>query len=771
MPIVETISLQETTRERYLSYALSVIMSRALPDIRDGLKPVQRRILYAMYANLRLTPDARYRKSAAVVGEVMGKYHPHGDTAIYDAMVRMAQDFSLRDPLVDGHGNFGSIDGDNPAAMRYTEVKLRPMAVEMLEEIRQNTVDFRPNFDGSYDEPVVLPSRIPNLLVNGAEGIAVGMATKIPPHNLREVADALIHLIDHPDASTEDLAQRVPGPDFPTGGRILNTPDELLDIYRKGEGAVELRGDYAMEGKSRIVVTSVPYMVNKATLVEKIAEHIVHERVPQLSDVRDESAEDVRVALELRRGADPEAAIAYLLRHTDLQKRYHVDMTCLAPTENPLVPAPKKVHLAEALRAFLAFRLHVVTRRLRYALERLERRIHILRGFEKLFDALDEAIRLIRASADRKDAAARLMRGFDLDEEQADAILEIKLYRLARMEIEEIRRELKDKLGRAAEVRAILASEDKQWALVRAEIEETAAAFGTDRKTRIAGPDQALEYDAEDYIVAEDCYAIATRDGWIKRQRTYADIDSIRVREGDAVGWILPASTRGSVGFFTNFGRCYSLRADALPNTTGYGDPVQKFFDFSDKEHVVGVVSFDARALPKPAALPEAAPELFASNGRDGKQEPFLVAITGAGQAVRMPMDSFAEPSTRKGRSYAKLEAADEVVSAEPAAGDENACLASRVGYALIFPVAQIPLFKSAAKGVIAMRLGADDRVLGCALSSAARAGLKVETSRGRIETIRTTKFETSRRGNRGKAIIKRGHVARIVREPVEIRL
>ncbi len=770
MPIVETISLQETARERYLNYALSVIMSRALPDIRDGLKPVQRRILYAMYANLRLTPDARYRKSAAVVGEVMGKYHPHGDAAIYDAMVRMAQDFSLRDPLVDGHGNFGSIDGDNPAAMRYTEVKLRPLAVEMLEEIRQDTVDFRPNFDGSYDEPVVLPSRVPNLLVNGADGIAVGMATKIPPHNLREVAEALIYLIDRPEASIEALAEHVPGPDFPTAGRILNTPEELLQIYRTGEGAVELRGDYAMEGKSRIVIASVPYMVNKAALVEKIAEHIVNERVPQLSDVRDESTEDVRVVLELRRGADPEAAIAYLLRHTDLQKRYHVDMTCLAPTENPLVPTPKKVNLGEALRAFLAFRLHVATRRLNYALERLERRIHLLRGFEKLFDALDEAIRLIRASEDRKDAAARLMRRFDLDEEQADAILEIKLYRLARMEMEEIRRELADKLTRAADVRAILASEDKQWALVRSEIAETAAAFGTDRKTRIAGPDQALAYDAEDYIVAEDCYAIVTRDGWIKRQRTYADIDSVRVREGDSVGWILPVSTRGSVGFFTNFGRCYSLRADTLPNTTGYGDPVQKFFDFSDKEHVVGVVSFDARALPKPIALPEAEPELFGKNGRGG-QEPCFVAVTSAGQAMRMPIDGFAEPSTRKGRSYAKLEGPDEVVSAEPAAGDENACLASRDGYALIFPVLQIPLFKSAAKGVIAMRLAPDDRVMGCALSNAARAGLKVETSRGRTETIRTTKFEVSRRGNRGKAIIKRGHVARVVPEPVEIRL
>ena len=343
MPIVDTIPLHETTRERYLNYALSVITSRALPDIRDGLKPVQRRILYAMHNSLRLYPEGRHRKSATVVGDCMGKYHPHGDTAIYDAMVRMAQDFSLRAPLVDGHGNFGSLDGDAPAAMRYTEAKLRPLAMEMLGEIRKRTVDFRPNFDGTLFEPVVLPSKVPNLLVNGASGIAVGMATNIPPHNLGETIDALVYAIGSPNARTSTLVEKfIKGPDFPTGGRILNTSEELAEIYEKGEGAIDLRGEYALEGKKHVIVTSIPYGVGKNDLVEKIAEHIVQGRVPQLVDVRDESTDEVRVVLELRRGADPEAAMAYLFKHTPLQSRFHVNLTCLVPTENPRCPRPRR---------------------------------------------------------------------------------------------------------------------------------------------------------------------------------------------------------------------------------------------------------------------------------------------------------------------------------------------------------------------------------------------------------------------------------------------
>ena len=774
MPIVESISLQNTTRERYLNYALSVITSRALPDIRDGLKPVQRRILYAMFTNLRLYPDGRYRKSATVVGEVMGKYHPHGDSAIYEAMVRMAQDFSLRAPLVDGHGNFGSLDGDSPAAMRYTEVKLRSLAMEMLEELRKQTVDYRPNFDGTLSEPVVLPSRIPNLLVNGASGIAVGMATNIPPHNLGEVVDAAIHMVDSPNARTETLVEKyVQAPDFPTGGRILNSQEQIIEIYRNGEGAIDLRGEYELEGKSRLVITSIPYAVTKSDLIEKIAEHIEAERVPQLADIRDESTDDVRIVLELRRGADPEAAMAYLFKHTPLQTRFHVNMTCLVPTENPEVCAPQKANLTTVLSHFLKFRMEVVVRRLKHELEVLEKRIHILRGFEKIFDALDEAIRIIRASEDKSDASQRLMHRFDLDEEQSDAVLETKLYKLAKLEIDAIRSELEEKERLAAEIRALLADEDKRWRLVKDELREIRKTYADARRTLVAGPDEQHEYTEEHYIVKEDVYVIVTRDGWVKRQRSYTDLDNIRVRDGDELGWVLPGSTRATVAFFTNFGKAYTARIDELQSTSGYGEPIQKLFDFSNKERVVGVTSMDERVLPRPVAEPEASPELFEANG-NGKEEadgPLAVAVTAQGQTVRFSLSAYAETSTKSGRLFMRPGSKDEVIGVQPTAGDENMCIASREGYVLIFPVHQIPVYKNAAKGVIAMRLGKDDRILGFTLATAARQGLEVETSRGRREVVRTTKFDVSNRGNRGRQIIKRGRLTRVVSVPEEIRL
>lgn len=772
MPIVESISLQDTTRERYLNYALSVITSRALPDIRDGLKPVQRRILYAMFANLRLYPDGRYRKSATVVGEVMGKYHPHGDSAIYEAMVRMAQDFALRAPLVDGHGNFGSLDGDSPAAMRYTEVKLQPLALELLEEIRRQTVDFRPNFDGTLSEPVVLPARVPNLLINGASGIAVGMATNIPPHNLGEVVDAAIHMIDARSPRVETLVEKyVKGPDFPTGGRILNTDEEIVEIYRTGEGAIDVRGEYEVEGKSRIIITSVPYAVTKSDLIEKIAEHIVAERVPQLADIRDESTDEVRIVLELRRAADPDAAMAYLFKHTPLQTRFHVNMTCLVPTENPEVCAPQKANLIGVLSHFLTFRMQVLVRRLRHELEQLERRIHILEGFEKIFDALDEAIRIIRSSDDKADAAQRLMHRFSLDDEQADAILETKLYKLAKLEIDAIRRELEEKRQLAEELRALLEDETARWKLVRRELREMKEKYGDARRTVVAGPDQAFSYTEEHYIVKEDVYVMVSRDGWVKRQRSYTDLDNIRVRDGDEIGWVLPGSTRATVTFFTNFGKAYTARIDELQSTSGYGEPVQKLFDFSNKERIVGVISMDERFLPRSVAEPDATPQLFEANGKEVHEGPQAVAVTSEGQTVRFSLASFGETSTKSGRLFMRPGGRDEVVGVQATAGDENVCLASREGYVLIFPVHQIPMYKNAAKGVIAMRLGKDDRVLGFALATSARQGLEVETNRGRREVVRTTKFDVSNRGNRGRQIIKRGQLTRVVVAPEEIRM
>src|SRR3954449_3453989 len=395
----EGVALHEAAQSRYLNYALSVITSRALPDVRDGLKPVQRRILFSMWQK-NLTADAKHRKCATVVGDVMGGYHPHGDAALYEALVRMAQSFSLRYPLVDGSGNFGSLDGDSAAAMRYTECRLARISDEMLEEIDQSTVHFRPNYDGTKAEPVVLPARVPNLLVNGATGIAVGMATSIPPHNLAEVCTALIKLADNPDLTTPQLCRWVKGPDFPTGGQILNTAEELKEIYKSGSGAIRLRATWQMGDATRaghtIFVTSIPYALNKSAVIERIAEIVVGRKLPPLVDVKDVSTDDVRIELTIKREADPKMVMAYLFKHTPLQTNFPVNLTCLIPTENPEVGRPERLDLKSILWHFLHFRLEVVTARLEHELDALRNRVHILEGFEKVFDVLDEVLKIVR---------------------------------------------------------------------------------------------------------------------------------------------------------------------------------------------------------------------------------------------------------------------------------------------------------------------------------------------------------------------------------------
>ncbi|MCC7240318.1 MAG: DNA topoisomerase IV subunit A, partial [Acidobacteria bacterium] len=591
------VPLHEAAQARYLNYALSVITSRALPDVRDGLKPVQRRILYTMWQQ-NLTADAKHRKCAKVVGDVMGNYHPHGDTAIYDTLVRMAQPFSLRYPLVDGSGNFGSLDGDAAAAMRYTECRLARLSDEVLQEIEQETVHFRPNYDGTRQEPVVLPSRIPNLLANGATGIAVGMATNIPPHNLHEVCTALVKLLDDPDLSSVQLCRWVKGPDFPTGGHVLNSPTELREIYRTGSGSIRIRGTWepgaASRGSKMVYITSVPYGVNKAQLVEQIGDVVLGRKMPHLVDVKDLSTDDVRIELELKGSADENLVMAYLFKHTPLQTSFAVNLTCLVPTENPEVGRPERLDLKQMLWHFLHFRLDVVTSRLEHELAQLERRIHILEGFEKVFDALDEIIRIIRKSDGKADAADKIVKRFELDAGQADAILELKLYRLARLEILVIQNELGDKRKRARQITALLDDDAGRWTLVREEIADIQKKYGdprgNPRRTRIEEAEE-VEYSAESFIVDEDNVVIVSRDGWVKRQKEVRDLSTTRLREGDGVLAAAAGSTRATVVFFSNFGTAYTARIVDVPASTGYGEPVQKLFKFKDGERVIAAFS------------------------------------------------------------------------------------------------------------------------------------------------------------------------------------
>src|SRR5881409_3489250 len=504
---VGAVPLHEAAQSRYLNYALSVITSRALPDVRDGLKPVQRRILYTMWQQ-GLTADAKHRKCAKVVGDVMGSFHPHGDAALYETLVRMAQSFSLRYPLVDGSGNFGSLDGDSAAAMRYTECRLARIADEMLGEIEQATVPFRPNYDGTKTEPVVLPARLPNLLVNGTTGIAVGMATNIPPHNVAEVCTALVKLLDNEDMGNAQLCRYIKGPDFPTGGQILNSQDELKQIYKTGAGTIRLRGTWDIGPETRstktIYVESIPYTVNKSQLVEAIGQIAESRKLPQLIDVKDLSTEDVRIALEMKKDADEKMIMAYLFKHTALQINFAVNLTCLVPTENPEVGRPERLDLKQILWHFLHFRLEVVTKRLEHELATLKQRIHILEGFEKVFDALDEIIKMIRKSDGKADAAEKIIGRFKLDAEQTDAILELKIYRLARLEILVIRQELEDRRKRARQINALLKDEDSRWKLVRTELEEVSKTYGDKRRTAIASDSGEAEYSADDFIVEED---------------------------------------------------------------------------------------------------------------------------------------------------------------------------------------------------------------------------------------------------------------------------
>ena len=762
----ETVALHEAAQARYLNYALSVITSRALPDVRDGLKPVQRRILYTMWQQ-RLTAGTRHRKCAKVVGDVMGGYHPHGDTALYDTLVRMAQSFSLRYPLIDGSGNFGSLDGDSAAAMRYTECRLARAADDILGEIDQGTVDFRANYDGTRQEPTVLPSRLPTLLINGATGIAVGMATNIPPHNLGEVGTALLKLLDDPELSSVQLCRWIKGPDFPTGGLILNSADELKTIYKTGAGVIRLRATWragpSTRGGKLVYITSVPYTVNKAQLIERIADVALSRKLPPLLDVTDLSTDEVRIALELKREADEKMVLAYLFKHTPLQTSVTVNLTCLVPTEIPGVGRPERLDLHAMLWHFLHFRLEVVTRRLEHELAALKRRIHILEGFAKVFDVLDAVIKLIRGSDGKADAAKKMMKRFSLDAEQTDAILELKIYRLARLEILHIREELGAKKGRGRTIGRLLKDEDGRWTVVHDEIAQVQKTYGAakidPRRTEIRPDEEEVEYSAEDFIVEEDNVVIVSRDGWVKRQKEVRDLSTTRLREGDSVLAVLPGSTRSSAVFFSNFGTAYTCRMIDVPASTGYGEPIQRLFKLKDGERIVASMSLDPRWTPDIAAAKEGAvPPRHA------------VAVTTNGYSLRFGLEGFVEPSTRAGRRYARPSAGAEVVGVATTTGDEIMIAATQQARAILCPIDEINFLSGPGKGVILLKIKrGTDRVLGFIASAGDRDLLTVETSRGAAQTISTAKYEVTGRGGKGRALLQRAQFTRIVPAELEV--
>ena len=756
------VALHEAAQSRYLNYALSVITSRALPDVRDGLKPVQRRILFTMWQQ-SLTADAKHRKCAKVVGDVMGSYHPHGDAALYETLVRMAQPFSLRYPLIDGSGNFGSLDGDSAAAMRYTECRLARVSDEMLEEIDQDTVHFRPNYDGTKTEPVVLPARLPNLLVNGATGIAVGMATNVPPHHLGEVCTALVKLLDNPDLSSVQLCRYVKGPDFPTGGQILNSADELKEIYRTGSGTIRLRATWETSSVSRsgrkVLITSIPYATNKAALVERIADVVLSRKLPPLLDVKDVSTDDVRIELELKGDADPKLVMAYLFKNTPLQTNFFVNLTCLIPTENEEVGRPERLGLKEMLWHFLHFRLQVVTNRLEHELDALKKRIHILEGFEKVFDALDEIIRIIRKSEGKQDSAEKIMKRFNLDAGQTDAILELKLYRLARLEILVIQNELAEKRKRARQIGGLLRDEESRWKLVRTELEEVQDTYGkNDKRRTIIEADEEVEFTADDFIVEEDNVVIVSRDGWLKRQKEVRDLSTTRLREGDSVLAVLPGSTRASVVFFSNFGAAYTSRIIDVPASTGYGEPVQKLFKLRDGEKIIAAFSLDPRVAGK------------IESRKEGEAPPVhAIAVTSDGYSLRFSFESFVEPSTRAGRRYARPSDGVEVVGVAKISGAEVIIAATHDARAILCRADEVNYLSGPGKGVILIKLvSKEDRVLGFLASTGDRDLMRVETSRGGEQTISTTKYEVTGRGGKGRELLQRGQFTRVIPNDLE---
>ncbi len=666
---VRPVPFGQALQERYLSYALSTIMSRSLPDVRDGLKPVHRRLMYAM-RQLRLDPNSPFKKSARVVGDVIGQYHPHGDQSIYDALVRLAQDFAARYPLIEGQGNFGNIDGDNPAAMRYTEARLTAVAEALLDGLDENAVDFRPNYDGSTEEPIVLPGAFPNLLANGSAGIAVGMATSIPPHNAGELCDALLHLIKTPNARIETLVDLVPGPDFPTGGLLVEPREAIVEAYRTGRGSFRLRARYEVEqlprGQYRIVVTEIPYQVQKGKLIERIAEIINAKKLPILEDVRDESADDVRIVLEPRTGNVPaELLMEQLFRQTDLEIRFPLNLNVLNKDNTPSV-----MDLRQVLQAFLDHRREVRVRRSTFRLEAIEKRLEVLDGYLIAYLNLDKLIKIIREEDEPK---PKMIKAFGLTDFQAESILNMRLRALRRLEEFEIRGEHKKLTAERKDLKALLKDEDLQWQAIAAEVQEIKRKFGGKtplgkRRTELADAPAELTATIEDFVEREPITIVCSDKGWIRAAKGHLDdkqAAELKYKEGDGPRFTLHAQSTDKVLVFATNGRFYTLGADRLPSARGHGEPIRLMIELGNDQDIVDL-------------------EVF----KGGRK--FLVA-SDAGRGFIVPEDEVVA-QTKNGKQILNLADKEkaQVLAIVPDGADSIAAL-SDGSKLLIFPLEQVP--------------------------------------------------------------------------------
>ncbi|MDP1629677.1 MAG: DNA gyrase subunit A [bacterium] len=696
--------ITQELQESYLDYAMSVIVSRALPDVRDGLKPVHRRILFSMH-ELGLTHTAKFRKSALVVGDVLGKYHPHGDMAVYDSLARLAQDFSLRYPLIQGQGNFGSVDGDSPAAMRYTEARLTALAEEILKDLDKNTVDFTDNYDGTRKEPTVLPAKIPHLLLNGTTGIAVGMATSIPPHNLSEVTEAGAYLIDHPKCSTEDLLQFVKGPDFPTGG-IIYDKKAILETYSTGKGAIVTRGRAEIAekkaGSYQIIITEIPYMVNKANMIEKIADLVQEKKIEGIRDIRDESnREGMRVVIDLKNDAYPQKILNNLYKYTDLQKTFHLNMLALVDRIQPQILSLKNV-----LVEYVKHREEVIARRAEFDLAKAKERAHILEGLTKALDQIDAVIRTIKASKTKEDAQQNLIKKFKLTEIQANAILEMKLQTLAGLERKKIEDELKEKKALVKELATLLGDPRKILAVIKKDLLELKEKYGDERKTKVVASPIG-EFKEEDLIPEEETIVTLTRDGYIKRirpdiiraqKRGGKGVIGFETKEEDMVEQFLTVMTHDNLLFFTNSGKVFQTKAYEIPEAsrTAKGKAIFNFLNLAPNEKIKAVLAYSE---PK--------------KGKEIEKEfRFLAMATKNGVIKKTLIEDFGSVR-HSGLIAIKLKKDDDLRWVRFSSGQDEIILVSAKGQSVRFPEKNIRPMGRAASGIRGMKLKKGDEVVG----------------------------------------------------------